>query len=358
MINDNLILQHGSSVCQRNGIVEENIGEIQSSVLPWDDLNGKQILCTGATGFIGRHFVKALSQISLCKKLELNIWLLRRPSATEYLHIPNVHWIKSEIDSEFIPRDLSPDIIVHMASPANPQSYFTQPLGLAKTNIVATQYLLDHAKNDDATFIYFSSGAVNFNQSGYLSEVEASALITRGNPISFYGANKLIGELLCEQYQKLYGVDCRIIRPFSIHGPGESPNNDRFFQSFMRQICADGKIVITGTGKPVRDICYISDFIGGLFYILLKGKSSVYNIGNEENACSILELAQQIVSLNGRGEIVGPLCTTNPVSGDCLIPDTSKLRALGWQPRVDLQTCIKRCLENYRTERFTEEDLS
>ena len=79
------------------------------------------------------------------------------------------------------------------------------------------------------------------------------------------------------------------------------------------------------------------------------GESTVYNIGNENNVCSILELAGRIAEVNGETEMIGPLAEENGT--DSYVPDTSQLRRLGWRPRVDLRTCIRRCFHYYQIER-------
>lgn len=331
-----------------SAIINEDFGKISLLPLPWAKLRGARIFCTGATGFVGSYLATMLSKLGSEKDLNLNLKLFRRAGSLTKVSIPGIHWIDGDITGEFLPHDFAPDIIIHAASPANTQAYAKNPEGLFQTNILATHYLLDQARKNGSTFIYFSSAAVYQNQHGRLSEAAPGALMENGARFTVYAASKLGGELLCQDYREKYGVDCRVIRPFNIHGPGESFKHGRFFPDLIRQALEKTEIVVMGSGSPVRDSCYIMDFVSGLMYILLNGKSAIYNIGNEENTYTILELAQQIAEQSGKIEVVGPLCATLHTAGDSLVPDTTKLRQLGWRPQVNLQECIRRCMNSYQ----------
>ena len=331
-----------------NPIFELDFKEIEQLPLPWTELKGSKILLTGATGFIGKYLVEMLTGVNVKKHLEMEFGLFRRRSAPESLQCSDVHWIAGDITEEFLPEDFKPNIIIHAASPANTKAHICDPVGLPQTNILATRYLLECARKHGATFVYFSSAAVYLNRSGNFSEVSPGELVKNNPTFSLYGASKLAGELLCEDYRRNFGVDCRVIRPFNIHGPGESLDSGRYFPDFLRQALRDKEITVTGTGTPVRDSCYLMDFVSGLLYVLLKGNSTTYNIGNEDNVYTILEIARKIAEQSGGLNVIGPLSLTDHTSGDFLVPDTTKLRRLGWHPQVDVQECIKRCLDSYR----------
>lgn len=331
-----------------NAIIREDVNRIKQLSLPWATLKGAKIFCTGATGFIGNYLSNMLEKLSVEKDLGLELWLFRRTGSSIRTHIANAQWIEGDITGDFLPDDFVPNIIIHAASPANTKAYAEDPIGLFQTNILATHYLLEQARKKNSLFVFFSSAAIYQNWHGAFAEVNPADLIQQGPQFTMYAASKLGGEMLCEEYRRKYNVDCRVIRPFNIHGPGESLNCGRFFSDFLRQALLEGKIVVTGTGTPIRDSCYIMDFFSGLLYILLKGQSATYNIGNEKNTYTIFELAQQIARQAGKVSVIGPLCVTSHTAGETLVPDTTKLRQLGWRPQVNLQDCIQRCLDSYR----------
>lgn len=329
-------------------IISEDFSQINLLPLPWDKLKGAKIFCTGATGLIGSYLVAMLSKLDQQRELNLELYLFRRAGSPKNVHISNVHWIDGDITEDFLPDDFTPDVIIHAASPANTRAFANNPEGLFQTNILATRYLLERARKSGSSFIFFSSAAVYQNRHGCLSEVDPVTLMENGARFTIYAASKLGGELLCQDYRQKYGVDCRVIRPFSINGPGESLEHGRCFPDLLHQALGGKELVVTGTGRPVRDSCYVMDFVSGLLYVLLNGESATYNIGNEENTYTILELAQQIAAQSGGIKVIGPLCVTSHTAGDSLVPDTTKLRRLGWRPQVNLQDCIKRCMDSYR----------
>ena len=322
-----------------------DVGCIAALALPWNRLRNKRIFITGATGFIGGYLAKTLCWLDCELSLGLKVYLLHRTHTAPAFSASCVHWIPGDITGDFIPGELHPDIIIHAASPANRQAICADPVGVVDCNILATRHLLERARRDGSTLVFFSSGEVYQRELGRIMEKNAHDLVQNG-VLPLYGSCKLAGELLCEEYRGKYGVDSRILRPFSVFGPGEPLASGRCFTDFIHQAMKTRRIQVNGPGTQVRSFCYLSDFVSGLLHVLLKGENGAYNIGNEDNTCSILELAGQIAEIAGNADVIGPLFTNSQV--DSFVPDTSKLRQLGWRPQVDLQDCIKRCMDSYQ----------
>ncbi len=326
-------------------VLYQDFEQIAACAVPWKHLENKRILITGATGFIGGYLAKALCWLDSQLSLGLDVELFRRTGTEAVFSAPCVHWTEGTLSENFIPEDFHPDIMIHAASPANQRAICADPVGIVDCSILATQYLLERARKDHSMLVFFSSGEVYRRRSGRIPEEGARDLAQSGVS-SLYGNSKLAGELLCARYKEEYGVDCRILRPFSIFGPGESLTSGRYFTDFIRQVKETHKIQVNGPGTQIRSHCYLSDFISGLLYVLLRGESTVYNMGNEDNTCSILELAEQIAKLSGNADVIGPL--SPEIQTDSFVPDTTKLRQLGWRPQINLQDCIKRCLDSYQ----------
>lgn len=337
----------------RQEVLLQDFEQISALPLPWGKLKGKRIFITGATGFIGGYLAKTLCWLNSRLSLKMDIGLFHRSGTTPPFTDSCVRWFEGAMAESFIPKDFRPDIIIHAASPANQRAIQFDPIGVICCNILATRYLLEQAYINGACIVYFSSGEIYQRRFGQIMEEELR-MLAKNNSFSLYGSSKLAGELLCEEYRRRYGVDSRILRLFSVFGPGEPLTSGRCFTDFMRQAFETHSIRVDGPGTQIRSYCYLSDFVSGLLYVLLKGESTVYNVGNEDNSCTILELARQMAGLFGNAEVAGPLSAD--AQTDSYIPDTTKLRQLGWRPQVDLQTCIKRCLESYRAGVFTKED--
>ena len=325
--------------------LERDFLAVKNLLLPWEYLRNKRIFLTGATGFIGGYLVKTLCWLDCELSLGLKVYLLHRTHTAPAFSASCVHWIPGNITGDFIPGELHPDIIIHAASPANRQAICADPVGVVDCNILATRYLLERARRDGSMLVFFSSGEVYQRELGRIAEKNAHGLVQHG-ALPFYGSCKLAGELLCEEYRGKYGVDSRILRPFSVFGPGEPLASGRCFTDFIHQAMETHRIQVNGPGTQVRSFCYLSDFVSGLLHVLLDGENGAYNIGNEDNTCSILELAGQIAEIAGNTDVIGPLSMDSQV--DSFVPDSTKLRQLGWRPQVDLQDCIKRCMDSYQ----------
>lgn len=329
----------------KHEIIQEDFEQIAMLHLPWEALKGTRIFITGATGFIGSYLARAFCWLNHQMDLGLTVLLIHRKGTVPAFFDESVQWLEGALTKDFLPEWMVPDIIIHAASPANQRAIASDPAGIVECNVLATDYLLKSAHRYNARILFFSSGEVYQRQSGRIAEKAAEVLAESGI-CSFYGSSKLSGEVLCERYRKKYNVDSRVIRLFSIFGPGEPLTSGRCFTDFMQQALDNHRIRVNGPGTQVRSYCYLSDFVSGLLYILLKGESTVYNIGNESNVCTILELAKKIAAVNGNTEVLGPFSTGTQI--DHFVPDTQKLRELEWQPKVDMQACIRRCLNSYR----------
>ena len=188
------------------------------------------------------------------------------------------------------------------------------------------------------SFIFPSSASVFFpkstnNQYSEFDFVRAS---------SPYGASKLASEQYCFAYHKCFGMDIKIIRYFSVYGPGM---NKFVIYDLINKIKKNPKeLEIKGDGNQVRDYLYIDDAIDALLFIAELGKPGEdYNVGSGE-PITILELAKIIAFEMGVPNI--KITTTNKFRlGDTQwFSNNSKVRSLGYIPKIPLHTGIKKTI--------------
>jgi len=175
-------------------------------------------------------------------------------------------------------------------------------------------------------------------------------------PMTDYGLSKLVGERLCMSFQKQYGIDYVIWRPFNILTPLEAAEKEQgmshVFADFIKNITIEKKnpLPIIGDGEQIRCFTWIEDVAEpiALFSFDKKTDNQVYNIGNPE-PITMKELARLI----HKGEDEMLFDSVKQYKHDVLtrIPDITKIQdELGFQPKVKVVEAIDRCLKNLKKE--------
>jgi UDP-glucose 4-epimerase len=185
----------------------------------------------------------------------------------------------------------------------------------------------------------FASTASVFNASNPLPWAETGL----PRPRSPYAAGKLAGEAYCYAYHHCYGVDVRVARMFNIYGVGMT----RFvIHDLVRKVQADPRrLEILGDGNQVRDFLYVEDAARGLETIATRGKP-----GEDYNLASgvpvhVLDLARIVATLMGCPDIVlAPTGRSFPGDTPRWYADISKVRELGFEPRVSIEEGVRRTI--------------
>lgn len=346
-------------------LLDSDLIEIQNRLgSTLDKLAGKNILITGAAGFLGRYFIALFQLYNSLSENSIKIVALDNHVTSEKLKKndhrltdSNIEWIYGDAELGAKLPDTF-DYIIHAAGIASPVHYQANPLETIDVTINATRSLLEKAKTDKSRMLFFSSSEI------YGDPVE-SAIPTdesyRGNvsprgPRACYDEAKRLGETLCWIYQNYFSVHVSVVRPFNIYGPGMLPNDYRVMPNFVNSIISGNSIKVYGTGEQTRTFCYISDAIVALLTILIEGsKPDVYNVGNPTPEISMSKLAilvKEISALNSPIEVIDyPIkYPTDDPNRRC--PKIDKLyNEFKFRPEINLKEGISRfykwAVENY-----------
>ncbi|MBI3298359.1 MAG: NAD-dependent epimerase/dehydratase family protein [Elusimicrobia bacterium] len=247
------------------------------------------------------------------------------------------------------------DYLVHAASAASPVRYAKDPVGVLSPNVFGTRALLDLAKERGAKgFLFLSSAEVYGSVPEArqpIKETEAGAVDPLASR-SCYAESKRMGETLCAAYERQHGLPAVIARLFHTYGPGMALDDGRVFADFVADAVAKRAVTIKGDGLDRRSFCFLSDAVDGLLTLLTEGTpGEAYNLANETAELSVRELADLMARLFP-GRVKGVVRAVpsegyvpSPVRR-CL-PDVSKLRALGWSPKVGPEEGFRRTVESY-----------
>jgi GDP-L-fucose synthase len=171
-----------------------------------------------------------------------------------------------------------------------------------------------------------------------------------------YAIAKIAGIKLCESYNRQYGashgVDYRSVMPTNLYGPGDNyhPENSHVIPALIRRfheakLANAPSVAIWGTGTPRREFLYVDDMAAASVHVMQLPKAtydqhttpmqSHINVGSGSDV-TIAEVAQTIAQTVGyAGQI--KFDTSKPDGAPRKWMDSSRLNALGWQAKVDLQ---------------------
>ena len=318
------------------------------------DLDNKHIFITGGTGFIGSWLTEFLVFAVEKYQLNLSISILTRnkerfSSNYPYLSsVPCLHVIEKdirELDVDAVDNPI--DYIIHAATDASASLNQDNPLLMAETIVQGTQNVLNLARKHSITNILFlSSGAIYGKQPTSLQGFGEDDLSAPDctNALSSYGEAKRYAELLCAIYNKQYGLPYVTARCFAFIGPRLPLDTHFAIGNFLHNALNNQDITISGNGKAVRSYMYAADLTIWLLMILTKAKTaSVYNVGADQ-AYSIEELAQAVISSANthiRYKVLGA-----DSNNSVYTPNINKAKTrLGVNIYTDLQEAIRKTLQ-------------
>lgn len=344
-------------------IVKEDLEYITSIKIPWEVLEGKNILITGANGFLPAYMIETILFLNDHRfKNKAKIFALARNKERVLVRFSGYGKRK---DLSFIIQDVCAplkiskrmDFIIHAASQASPKFYGVDPVGTILANTAGTANLLILAvKHKSEGFMFFSSGEVYGEVASDQVPIKEDVYGVVDPTLirSCYAEGKRAGENMCVSWSHQYGVPVKIVRPFHTYGPGMRLDDGRVFADFVSDIVNGKDITMKSDGSAVRAFCYLADAVVGFFTVLLNGENAqAYNVGNDEGKISIKDLAQMLVDLFPEKKLKVKLDIQSQqkgylksvISHNC--PDTAKLRSLGWQARYSLQEGFKRTVESF-----------
>ena len=303
-------------------------------------------MITGATGLIGSALVKKLSAGGLnltCPVRNID----KAKSMFEEDVVNKVNWIQTFLEDYLAQLDDSFDYIIHCASPTASKFFAEKPVETMLFNTSTTTALLEYARKHSVKGIVFLSSlesygtilddskAVTENIQGYVNPMESR---------SSYNMAKRMCECLCHAYAEEYGVPAKVIRLTQTISPHVAEDDMRVFAQFARHAAKGEDIELHTEGTSARQYLYIDDAVEAILCVLYKGQpGEAYNAAREDSYIAVKDLAQFVQqNFNPQGKVVlkhrddmGYAPTTK------LRLDTSKLRALGWEPKYSLYDMFK-----------------
>ncbi|MCO5551341.1 hypothetical protein L7F22_004842 [Adiantum nelumboides] len=300
----------------------------------------KNILITGAAGFIASHVanrlvrlysdykIVVLDKLDYCSNLK-NLY----PSVSS----SNFKFVKGDITSADLVNYLliteGIDTIMHFAAQTHVDNSFGNSFEFTKNNVYGTHVLLEACKVSGLIrrFIHVSTDEV-------YGETEADAIV--GNheasqllPTNPYSATKAGAEMLVMAYGRSYGLPFITTRGNNVYGPNQFP--EKLIPKFILLAMQGKPLPIHGDGSNVRSYLFCEDVAEAFELVLHKGEvGHVYNIGTHKER-RVLDVARDICKLfKLDAEKSIQFVDNRPFNDQRYFLDDKKLKGLGWSERT------------------------
>jgi UDP-glucose 4-epimerase len=287
-------------------------------------LDGRRVVVTGGSGFIGRHVVSDLLSAGASVRV---IDLVAHPD-------PSIDLVQGDIaDPEVLSEAMAGgvDAIVHLAAVTSVLKSVEQPERTYKTNVDGTNALLAAGRAAGATALAFASTNAVTGPMEEPAITEAATL----RPLTPYGATKAAGEMLMSAYTASFGLRCAVLRLTNVYGPGMQAK-DSIVARLMRAIRLGGTFEIYGDGRQVRDYVHAADVTAAVRLGLTNPDWVGPRVIGSGRSLSVLEVVEAVRSVTG-AELAVTHGPARPGEMPAVIVDPSRAKSLGWSPQFSFE---------------------
>lgn len=311
----------------------------------------KTILVTGDAGFIGNHICESLinedhkvvvfDNLSLGTKRNIS----RLENNERFVFIKGEILKEQEFASIFITHTF--DTIFHLAANSDIASSSKSPKVDYLNTFQTTIAVLEQARIHNIKEIIFSSTGAIYGDTNLAVTEDTGPLL----PISHYGAAKLASEAFLGAYSHNYGIKVWINRFPNV--VGEYATHGAIFD-FIKKIRNNNETLeVLGNGEQIKPYIYVKEIVDAILFIWKNSHEefNVYNIGVDSQT-KVSEIASMVI------EKMSPKTTIKYTGGNRgWIGDVSqfkydftKLKKLGWQPKLTSNEAVKLSIEKILDE--------
>jgi dTDP-glucose 4,6-dehydratase len=307
-----------------------------------------RILVTGGAGFIGSHLVRRL--LTSDEHFVVNLDALRYSGNLANLATIDGHpryvFVQADIcDASVVSSVLSNhriEGIINCAAETHVDRSILEPESFARTDVMGTGVLLEEARRAGVErFLQVSTDEVYGSVEAGMSTEE-----DRLAPRSPYSASKAGGDLLALSYWTTYRFPVMVTRGSNTYGPNQYP--EKFIPLFITNAIDDQPLPLYGDGRQRRDWLSVEDHCAAIMHVLFQGEvGQVYNVGGG-NERENLDVARRMLACLGKPQSLIRFVQDRPGHDRRYAVDCSKLRRIGWQPRVPFEEGLSATVEWYQ----------
>jgi nucleoside-diphosphate-sugar epimerase len=312
-----------------------------------------KLLITGGAGFIGTHLCErflAEGHEVICVD---NFLSGSRENIAPFLSNPKFELIEHDVCQPLPVNPTGLDAILHFACPASPNpvspiSYIHFPVETMMVNTLGSQRMLELAHTNRCQIVFASTSEVYGDPDVHPQPETYWGNVNPNGIRSCYDEGKRAMEALAFAYHRLGQTAVKVIRIFNTYGPHMRLDDGRFTINLVDSYLHNKPFAMYGDGSATRSFCYIDDLVEGIVQVCQSDKAvgEVINLGNPEEYTlnEAIKLFEKITNKPLTKEQRGPM-QDDPRRRN---PDIAKARRLlGWEPKIDFATGMKRMLSSY-----------
>jgi dTDP-glucose 4,6-dehydratase len=310
-------------------------------------------MVTGGAGFIGSNFARTMLEKYPEYRVLVYDKMTYAGNPDNLLDIqdnPRFSFVKGDIaDQAKVDETVSSygiDTIVNFAAESHVDRSIDEPGGFIQTDVYGVYVLLEAARKFGLErMLQVSTDEV------YGAVLEGSSKETDLlEPRSPYSASKAGGELLAQAYYVTYGTPTLVTRGSNTYGPYQYP--EKMLPLFITNAIEDKPVPMYGDGKYVRDWMHVLDHCAGIDLVLQKGEpGQIYNVGGG-NERENIDVTYQVLELLGKPRTLINYVQDRPGHDRRYSVDTTKIRALGWQPQKSFEEGLAETVQWYTGNRW------
>ncbi len=312
----------------------------------------KNILVTGAAGFIGSNYAEYMVN----NHPEYNLVILDKLTYAGNLN--NLKQVENKIT--FIQGDICDlelvtdiftkyniDAVVHFAAESHVDNSIKTPFIFTQTNVIGTHTLLEVAKRvwgEGSTnkFVHISTDEVygTLGEEGYFTEKSPI------KPNSPYSASKASSDLIALAYHETFKMNVSVTNCSNNYGPYQ--HNEKLIPHMIKLALNDEKLPVYGQGLNIRDWLFVEDHCQAIDLVLHNGKAGErYNIGghNEKRNIEIVKLI--LKHLNKSEDLISFVEDRKGHDYRYAIDPTKIKNELGWEPKTKFEDGIVKTIDWY-----------
>ena len=311
------------------------------------NLKGKNILVTGAGGFIGSHLVERLIDMGANVRAFIKYNSMNNEGALRFIPAYRrkvLEIFKGDVrDLESVQKAVKGiNVVFHLAALGNVPYSIQFPNQYIETNVVGSANMLLASSQEGVEKYVQTSSSEVYGSALYIPIDEDHKLQSQ----SPYAASKTGADHLAMSYYFALNFPVSIIRPFNCYGPRQS---DRAFLITLIAQAIKKNTIKLGSLSPVRDLTYVADTVDGFIKIAESSHvGNIFNIGYGEGY-SIGQFVGKVADILGKDiEVVEDSSRLRPVKSEVksLVADNSKARdLLDWTPKHDLTEGLEHTID-------------